>query len=123
MEEAWAEDQVEEQTTGAMLPGPTRNQGTKGSRLTAGRWAPSYSFMHGMHIPNGASCARSLLVFPGTSGASLGEVRLGPVFCCHRLAAPHAHDHQILTNIQAGSEQTVRQERGCTSYLAVIKQS
>lgn len=36
---------------------------------------------------------------------------------------PHAHDHQILTNIQAGSEQTVRQERGCISYLDVIKQS
>lgn len=36
---------------------------------------------------------------------------------------PHAHDHQILTNIQAGSEQTVRQERGCISYLDAIKQS
>lgn len=56
------------------------------------------------------------------------EFRRSQVWCSVLLFAisqphPHAHNHRILTNIQAGSEQAVRQKRERINYLDVIKQS
>lgn len=68
-----------------------------------------------MHLANGESFAHAPLVFPMTSGMSLGEVNLGPVSVATSQLHPHAHDHQILTDIQARSEQAMRQQMGCIS--------
>lgn len=117
---AWTEDHMGEQTTGAILQGPTWNQGTKGRLSTEGRWAPSSWFTWGMPTPNGGGSARSPLVFPVAGGMSLEEARLGPVFCLprtrHTLMLTTTDTNRYASSVRADSETG----KGCVSYSDVL---
>lgn len=111
---AWAEDPKEEQTTGAILQGPTGKQGTKGRQSLSGEKMGDLLLvsLRGVHSKWGRFCTFSSGL-PVNQWYEFGRGQVWPsVLLVTSPAHPHAQDHQILTSVQAGSERTGRQGGG-----------